>query len=98
MIHPIIRLPITTKPLAKDLTLLERLTAVDWTTVKGPQHNKREKLANLLFDLAKYLLTVIGIGAILPESKVALLNFLIGVFIAVALLVVALFITPEERA
>jgi len=38
--------------------------------MKGPHHHKREKLSSLLFDLVKYLLTVIGVGAILPDSKI----------------------------
>jgi pyrroline-5-carboxylate reductase len=61
-------------------------------------HNKREKLSSLLFDLVKYLLTVIGVGAILPDSKIAGWTALIGSAIAFMLLVIALFVTPEERS
>ncbi|MBI3292052.1 MAG: hypothetical protein HYZ73_04500 [Elusimicrobia bacterium] len=44
----------------------------------------------------KYLLTVIGVGAILPESKITIGTFLIGFAIAFIILVSALVITPEE--
>ncbi len=47
------------------------LSVIDSLAVKTAHHNKREKLSNLLFDLVKYLLTVIGVGAILPESKIS---------------------------
>lgn len=40
----------------------------------GPHHNKREKLASLLFDLVKYIFTVSGVGAILPESTTTLVQ------------------------
>jgi hypothetical protein len=66
--------------------------------VRGAYHNKREKLSSLLFDLAKYLSTVIGVGAILPESKISVGNLLIGVSLAVVILVAAVIITPEQRA
>jgi len=65
--------------------------------VKRQHHHKREKLSSLLFDLVKYLLTVIGVGAILPDSKIAGWTALVGSFIAFVLLVIALLVTPEER-
>jgi small-conductance mechanosensitive channel len=65
--------------------------------VKQAHHNKREKLATLLFDLVKYLLTVIGVGAILPESKISLATALIGLLITLVILTFAVIITPEER-
>ncbi len=64
---------------------------------KAPHHNKREKLANLLFDLVKFLLTVIGIGAILPGSNISLQTALIGILIAFVVLGLGLVITPEEK-
>jgi hypothetical protein len=64
--------------------------------MKVPHYNKREKLANLLFDLAKYLLTVVGVGAMVPGSRSALETVFSGIGLAVVLLGFALIITPEE--
>ena len=64
--------------------------------VKSANYKKREKLSTLLFDLVKYLLTVIGVGAIIPESNISLGTALIGMFIALVILTLALVITPEE--
>jgi len=64
--------------------------------VRSRHQKKREKLSALLFDLVKYLLTVIGVGAILPESKIAVGTALIGMAIAFVILTLALIITPEE--
>jgi small-conductance mechanosensitive channel len=64
--------------------------------VKSRHQTKREKLSALLFDLVKYLLTVIGVGAILPESKISMGTALIGMGIAFVILTLALIITPED--
>lgn len=66
-------------------------------TVRQAHHNKREKLAALLFDLVKYLLTVIGVGAILPDSKISMMTALIGFALTLGLLSLALVITPEKE-
>lgn len=68
-----------------------------FVVVGTPYHNKREKLANLLFDLVKYFLTVIGIGAILPGSTVPVLTATVGALIALLVLGVALWVTPEKE-
>ena len=65
--------------------------------VKGPHHNKREKVAGLLFDLSKYLLTVVGVGAILPDSKIGGWVAIAGFSVAFVLLAIAVIVTPEER-
>lgn len=65
--------------------------------MKGRYHNKREKLAALLFDLVKYLLTVIGVGTILPESKISAWTLVTGLLLAGVLLALAMVIAPEER-
>jgi len=44
----------------------------------------------------KYLLTVIGVGAILPESKISVGTALVGIMVALLVLTVALLITPED--
>ncbi|NOT97161.1 MAG: hypothetical protein HOP00_12760 [Nitrospira sp.] len=54
-------------------------------------------MSDLLFDLVKYLLTVIGVGAILPDSKLSTATVVIGSLITLVILVGALLITPEER-
>lgn len=65
--------------------------------MKEPHHNKREKLSSLLFDLVKYLLTVVGVGAILPESKFSFETVMTGLITAAVLLTAAWVITPEKR-
>jgi len=65
--------------------------------VKHRHHNRRKKVSDLLFDLVKYLLTVIGVGAILPDSKLSTATVVIGSLITLVILVGALLITPEER-
>jgi small-conductance mechanosensitive channel len=64
--------------------------------VKVGHRKKREKVSALLFDLVKYLLTVMGVGAILPESKISIGTALVGMVIAFVILTLALVITPEE--
>jgi len=73
------------------------LPVIDLPAVRSAHHNKREKLSSLLFDVAKYLLTVIGVGAILPESKIGGWTALVGFLLAVALVIVALVVTPEVK-
>ena len=65
--------------------------------MKRAHHNKREKLSTLLFDLVKYLLTVIGVGAIIPDSKISIGTALVGITISLVVLMFALFITPEDK-
>jgi small-conductance mechanosensitive channel len=65
--------------------------------VKQRHHNRRKKVSDLLFDLAKYLLTVIGVGAVLPESKLSTTTVVFGLALTLVILIVGLLITPEER-
>lgn len=65
--------------------------------MKVAHYNKREKLANLFFDLSKYLSTVIGIGGIVPGNTISLKTVFIGMLMAIAILGCALIITPEEK-
>jgi hypothetical protein len=60
-------------------------------------HNKREKLSNLLFDLVKYVLTVIGIGAIIPGNTIPVITAIAGFLGAFIVLGVALWVTPEVK-
>jgi hypothetical protein len=61
-----------------------------------PHRNKREETASLLFDLVKYLFTVIGIGALVPESRITNATVLLGLMLAGIILTIALIVTPEE--
>lgn len=54
-------------------------------------------MSDLLFDLVKYLLTVIGVGAVLPDSKLSTATVIVGLLLTVVILVTALLVTPEER-
>lgn len=54
-------------------------------------------MSDLLFDLVKYLLTVIGVGAILPESKLSTATVVFGLAFTLVILAIGLFITPEEQ-
>jgi hypothetical protein len=65
-----------------------------WMKIKN--YNKREKLANLLFELVKYLLTVVGVGAVIPESPISFETAFSGIALATILLCFALVTTPEE--
>jgi hypothetical protein len=53
-------------------------------------------LANLLFDVVKYLLTVIGVGAVVPGSHVSFETASMGFVMEVTILAFALIATPEE--
>lgn len=65
--------------------------------MKPRHHNRRKKVSDLLFDLVKYLLTVIGAGAVLPDSKLSTARVVAGLLFTLVILVVALLVTPEER-
>ena len=67
------------------------------TLLVSGHHNKREKLSTLLFDLVKFLLTVIGVGAIIPDSKISIGTALVGIIISLVVLMFALIITPEDK-
>ncbi|MEW6618654.1 MAG: hypothetical protein AB1422_04795 [bacterium] len=59
------------------------------------RYNKKEKIANTLFDVIKYILTVIVIGSIF--NKFDYKYIVIGVCLAVVLGVIAYIITPEKE-
>ena len=62
-----------------------------------PSPQQTGKLSNLLFDLVKYLLTVIGAGAIIPGGNISFITALMGILIAFVVLSFALVMTPEEK-
>ena len=59
-------------------------------------YNKREKTANLMFKLVEYGFIAFGINALLPNSPIGVERAVFGFTILIALLVVALTITPEK--
>jgi hypothetical protein len=58
---------------------------------------KKEKLADLLFDLVKYLLTTLGAIILLSEKAMSPFTVTIVVVIAVIILTLAVFITPLKE-
>ncbi len=60
-------------------------------------YNKKEKTANWLFKIAEYVAIVLGVNALLPNSPLTTKNLLIGAFLLIILIVIALWITPEKE-
>jgi hypothetical protein len=58
---------------------------------------KKEKLADLLFDIVKYLLTTLGAIILLAEKPISPVTVTIVVVIAVIILTLAVFITPLKE-
>lgn len=58
---------------------------------------KKEKVANLLFDLVKYLLTTIGAIMLLKKEMYSFKALLISFVIAIIVFAVAVFITPLKE-
>jgi hypothetical protein len=58
---------------------------------------KKEKLANLLFNIVKYLLTTLGAIILLAEKTISPVRVTIVVVIAVIILMLAVFITPLKE-
>jgi hypothetical protein len=58
---------------------------------------KREKVANLLFDLVKYLLTALAATILFTDKVIGLkIIFVIGA-LAILIFILAIFITPERK-
>ncbi len=58
---------------------------------------KREKVANLLFDLVKYLLTALGATALFTDKNISMGMIVIASFLAVLVFVLGIFITPKKE-
>jgi hypothetical protein len=58
---------------------------------------KKEKVANLLFDLVKYLLTTIGAIMLLKKEMYSFKALLISFVITIIVFAVAVFITPLKE-
>ena len=58
---------------------------------------KREKVANLLFDLVKYLMTALGATLLFTDKVIELRLILIISALSIIVFVLAIFITPEKE-
>ena len=58
---------------------------------------KREKVANLLFDLVKYLLTALGATLLFTDKDISLGVILIIAALAMLVFVLGIFITPRKE-
>ena len=57
---------------------------------------RREKLADLLFDLGKFILTIGVVGSIFT-GNFKLLYLIVGVLCTLALVSIAYFLTPKDK-
>jgi hypothetical protein len=58
---------------------------------------KKEKLANMLFDIVKYLLTALCAMLFISETRFSTLKLFIAALIAVIISIIAIFITPLKE-
>ncbi|MEW6067304.1 MAG: hypothetical protein AB1610_03290 [Nitrospirota bacterium] len=58
---------------------------------------KKEKVANLMFDLVKYLLTTLGAILLLSEKTINIFAVVITVVIAIIIFITAFVITPLKE-
>jgi len=58
---------------------------------------KREKVANLLFDLVKYLLTALGATLLFTDKEISIGIILIIAALAILVFVMGIFITPRKE-
>ena len=58
---------------------------------------KREKVANLLFDLVKYLLTALGATLLFTDKEISTGFILIIAALAICVFIMGIFITPKKE-
>ncbi|MEA2040580.1 MAG: hypothetical protein U9N82_12275 [Thermodesulfobacteriota bacterium] len=58
---------------------------------------KREKVANLLFDLVKYLLTALGATLLFIDKEISIGSILIISVLSICVFVMGIFITPKKE-
>ena len=58
---------------------------------------KREKVANLLFDLVKYLLTALGATLLFTDKEISTGVILIIAALAICVFVMGISITPKKE-
>ena len=59
--------------------------------------HKREKVANLLFDLVKYLLTALGATLLFTDKEISTGIILIIAALALLVFAMGIFITPRKE-
>jgi hypothetical protein len=59
--------------------------------------HKRDKLADVLFDLAKYLLTAVVIGGIFLGEDTGNVRVLSGLGLSLLILAIAAYVTPWKE-
>jgi hypothetical protein len=59
---------------------------------------KREKVANLLFDLVKYLLTALGATLLFTDKEIPAGIILIIAALSILVFAIGIFITPRKEA
>ena len=59
---------------------------------------KREKVANLLFDLVKYLLTALAAMLLFTDKIIELKIILVIGVLGILVFILAIFITPKKEA
>jgi hypothetical protein len=57
---------------------------------------RREKLATVLFDLAKYLLTAFAAATLFAKEIITWSLAIFSFLLAIALLIIAWFVTPPD--
>ena len=58
---------------------------------------KREKAANLLFDLVKYLLTALGATLLFTDKDISTGVIVIVAFLTILVFILGIFITPVKE-
>ena len=58
---------------------------------------KREKVANLLFGLVKYLLTALGATLLFTDKEISIGIILIISVLSICVFVMGIFITPKKE-
>ena len=58
---------------------------------------KREKVANLLFDLVKYLLTALGATLLFTDKNISTGIIVVVALLAVLVFILGIFITPKKE-
>jgi hypothetical protein len=57
---------------------------------------RREKLAAVLFDLAKYLLTAVAAASLFTKEVITWATTVVAFLLAIVLVLVAWFLTPTD--
>lgn len=65
--------------------------------MKDKYFHKKEKIANLLFDLVKYLLTTLGAIVLLSEKSIQTSLLVPIAAITISVFIIAIYITPLKE-